>query len=108
MKAKQIQDASDQLDVKASADQDGGLGATEVDGAREHALIPETEDARACAFAPEERGDTFFGDFFKAPGKTDEREESPDETRNDGQEQALREGESFVPRPQRRELRHPI
>ena len=83
------------------ADEDGGAGTAVVDGAREYALVPETEDARSCTCAVEERRRAFLSDDFEAPGEADERDESPDDAGDEGQYDALGEGELYVPR-------HPI
>jgi hypothetical protein len=69
--------------------------------------MPETENLRRRLFAEENGRDAFFGDDFKAPGAADEREQRPHHTRNYGQDEALDESESLIPRSQNRDLGHP-
>ena len=93
VKAEELEDARDQFAVEALADEDGGVGAAEVEGAGKHALVPEAEDLRARAFAEGKRRDALLGDDFKAPGAAHEPEQRPNQARNHGQHEALAEGE---------------
>ena len=58
VEAEELEDAGDQLAVKALADENDGAGAAEVDRAGQHALMPEAEDLRAGDFTPEGTGAT--------------------------------------------------
>jgi len=50
------------------------------------------------ASAVEERRRAFLGDDLEAPGEADKRDESPDNAWDDGQHDALGEGELYLPR----------
>ena len=76
-------------DLKALADDDGCAGATEIKCAGQNALVPETENFGSRASAKGERRCAKFGDGFKAPGATDDREQGPDEARDHGQDDPL-------------------
>ena len=56
-------------------------------------MVPETEDFTGCSGAEGKRRCSFFGDGFETPGSADDREQCPDEARNNGQQEALSDGE---------------
>src|SRR5580692_11515455 len=87
--SEELKGARDQFAVEALADDDGCAGATEIKCAGQNALVPEAEDFCACASAKGKRCGAKFGNGFKAPGATDEREQSPDEARDHGQDDPL-------------------
>ncbi len=94
MKAEQAENARNQFAVEALADENGGAGAAVIDGAGQHALMPETENLEPRAQPVEKRGNALFGNHFKAPGEADKRKQRPHHARNHGQHKALGEGES--------------
>ena len=90
--SEELKSARDELAVEALADDDGRAGAAEVKRAGQNTLMPEAEDLGGCSGAAGKRRCAFFGDGFKAPSAANEREQRPDETRNNGQQDALAEG----------------
>ena len=94
--AEQLEDARDQFAVEAVADENGGVGAAEVDRARQHALVPEAVDLRARAFAEESGVTPSSAITSKRQVRPMSREQRPHQTRNHGQHEALGEGESAV------------
>ena len=94
IEAEHLQGARNQLAVEALTDKDDSAGVTEIDRTRKHALVPEAVDFGSGFFAKDNGDDAFFGEDFKAPGAADEGEKYPDDAGNDGQGQALAQGES--------------
>lgn len=96
--AEALEGASDELAVKGLADEDGGVGAAEVEGAGEDALMPEAVDFTRRGEAVEGWGDAVFGEDFKTPGAAEGLEENPDEAGDDGEGEALGDGEGPLAR----------
>jgi hypothetical protein len=80
-----LQGAGDQFAVEALANEDGGVGAAVVEGAGEHALVPEAVDFARRGEAVEGGSDAFFCQDFKAPGAADGHQQRPDQAGDDGE-----------------------
>ena len=93
METEELEGAGDELAVEALADDDGGVGAAEVEGAGEHALMPEAEYLGGCAIAFGEGNRAVFGEDFKAPGAADGRQQRPDEAGHEGEDETLAKSE---------------
>ena len=70
------------------------MGAAVVIGAGEDTLVPEAVDFAAGGEAVEGGSYAVFGEDFEAPGAAHDHEQSPDEAWDDGQGQALGQGEA--------------
>lgn len=88
-----LEGAGDEFTVKGLADEYGGVGAAEVEGAGEHALMPEAIDLARGGEAVKGGRDAVFGEDFKAPGAAKDLEQNPDKARDDGEGKALGKGE---------------
>ena len=73
--SKKLESARNQLAVEAAAYDNRCAAAAKVKSARQYALVREAENLRASSFAERQRRGAFFGDGFKAPGASDEREQ---------------------------------
>src|SRR6185437_9610928 len=87
------EDASDEFAIEAAADEDGCTGAAEVDGARQHALVPEAVNFCTGAFAKGESDGALFGDGLKTPGAAEDCDQRPDDARGQRQNYSLHERE---------------
>src|SRR5579863_1934455 len=95
-KAEHSEHARDHLPVETLTDQDDGPGPTVVVGARQNALVPEAVDLGSSVLAAQNRHNAFFGNYLKTPGAPDDREQDPDQARNNRQPKALGKGEPLV------------
>src|ERR1700722_11638487 len=91
--SEELEGARDQFAVEALADDDGCAGATEIKRAGQDALVPEAKDFGSCSSAEGERRCAKFGDGLETPGATDDREQSPNEARDHGQDDPLAQRE---------------
>ena len=94
IEAKDFENAGNQLAVEALADEDHGAGVAEVDRAGQYALVPEAVDVGRGLLARDGGGDAFRGEDLETPGKAGEPDQRRDDARDDGQDQALDEGEA--------------
>jgi len=88
-----MQSSRDEFAVETATDNDGGMGAAEIESAGKDTLVPKAEDFAFGAEAEGKRGGAFFGYGLEAPGAADEGEQRPDQARHDGQRETLAEGE---------------
>ena len=89
--SEELESARDELAVEALADDDGCAAAAEVERAGQNTLMPEAKNFSGRSGAEGKRRGAFFGDGFKTPGSADDREQHPDEARNNGQHDSLTE-----------------
>ena len=70
------------------------MSAAVIEGAGEHALVPEAKDLRARTLAEWEWGSALLGDDFETPGATDQPEQRPNQARHHSQNEALGKSKS--------------
>ena len=93
IEAKHPENPCNELAVEALADQDHSAGPAKIKCAGKNALMPKAVDLRSGLFSLSYRDHAGFAGHVEAPRSANHAEQSPHNARNDGQHDALTNGE---------------